>query len=356
MRNIERYIVLEIMKPLTAVLGILIVLFASFSSARYLAEGVTQTLGIAMMLKLVLLKTLIALEVLVPIAFYVSIVIGLGRLHRDQEIVAMRAAGVNGLRIVKAVLTISVPVAILVGILSVSGRPWAYEISYIMDARAEADLNTDRFQAGRFYGNEDSGRVVYIQGKDKETGDMKNIFHYLRRDEMNEFIVAKHGEQQESESGGRDEIHLFDGVVYRLAKNNTADEIVRFEKMVAYLDDPKDSIGYKRKAANTLTLMQSALPMDIAELQWRLSRPVATILLALLAVPLSRSSPRQGKNEKIFTAALAFAIYYNLSGLARTWVEQGVVPEFPGIWWLHVLMLIVVVLFLSPDTRRRFSG
>jgi len=355
MRNIERYIVLEIMKPLAAVLGLLVLLFASFSSARYLAEGITQTLGIGMMLQLVLLKTLIALEVLIPVSFYVSIVIGLGRLHRDQEIIALRAAGVGGLHIVKAVLMISVPVAVLVGVLSVSGRPWAYEISYLMDARAEADLNTDRFQAGRFYGNEDSGRVIYIQHKDATSGAMETIFHYLQRDEANELVVAKEGEQLQKTLARRSEIHLFDGMIYRLAELAADDEIIRFAKMVTYLEDPKDSIGYKRKAANTLNLWQSALPEDVAELQWRLSRPLATILLALLAVPLSRSSPRQGKNEKIFTAALAFAIYYNVSGLARTWVEQGVVGEFPGIWWLQALMLILVLILLSPELRQRYA-
>ena len=308
-----------------------------------------------MMLRLVMLKTLIALEVLVPISFYVSIVIGLGRLHRDQEIIAIRAAGVNSIRIVRAVLIISVPVAILVGALSVSGRPWAYEISYIMDAKAEADLNTDRFQSGRFYGNEDNGRVIYIHEKNKETGDMSDVFHYLQKEDVNEFIVARRGEQLQKGDEDPGEIHLFDGTVYRLAKDSKDDEIVEFDKMVAFLDDPKDSIGYKRKAANTLSLMQSDMPMDVAELQWRLSRPVSTILLALLAVPLSRSSPRQGKNEKIFTAALAFAIYYNLSGLARTWVEQGVVGQFPGIWWLHMLMLVVVFMFLSPELRQRYS-
>ncbi len=94
---------------------------------------------------------------------------------------------------------------------------------------------------------------------------------------------------------------------------------------------------------------------DIAELQWRLSRPFATILLALIAIPLSRSSPRQGRNEKIFTAALVFALYYNLSGLARTWVEQEMVGSFPGIWWLQALMMIVVVVLLLPEFKPRFA-
>lgn len=353
MTNIERYIFIEVIKPLAAVLCILVGMFACFSSARYLAQAITETLGLALMLKLVFLKTLIALEVLIPIALYVSIIIGLGRMHRDQEIIAMRAAGINGVRIIRAILWVAVPVSVIVGLLSFVGRPWAYEDSYILDARANAELNTDRFQAGRFYGNEDSGRVVYIQNKNETDGTMTNVFHYIDSEQRKEIISSRYANQIPADENSRIQIHLFDGAIHRLMYDGSEDEIVKFGKLVLFLDDAEDDIGYKLKAAPTTVLLFSEEAADIAELQWRLSRPLATILLALIAVPLSRSSPRQGRNEKIFTAALIFALYYNLSGLARTWVEQGMVATFPGIWWLQMLMLVVVIIMLLPDFRPR---
>ena len=355
MTNIERYIVAEVLKPLAAVLGILVGLFVCFSSARYLAEAITETLGVALMMKLVFLKTLIALEVLIPVALYVSIVIALGRMHRDQEIIAMRAAGINGIRIIKAILWVALPVGMVVGLLSVMGRPWAYQDSYILDARANAELNTDRFQAGRFYGNEDSARVIYIQHKNENDGNMSNIFHYIDKDGRKEIILSRYATQISAEQGEKAEIHLFDGTIHRIYEDDAEDEIVKFEKLVLYLDQAEDDIGYKRKAAATTSLLLSEEAADVAELQWRLSRPFATILLALIAIPLSRSSPRQGRNEKIFTAALVFALYYNLSGLARTWVEQEMVASFPGIWWLQALMMIVVVVLLLPEFRPRLA-
>ncbi|MFT5132994.1 MAG: lipopolysaccharide export system permease protein [Gammaproteobacteria bacterium] len=351
MTNIERYIFVEVIKPLAAVLSILVGLFACFSSARYLAEAITETLGIALMLKLVFLKTFIALEVLIPIALYVSIIIGLGRMHRDQEIIAMRAAGISGVRIIKAILWVAVPVGIVVGLTSFVGRPWAYEDSYILDARANAELNTDRFQPGRFYGNDDSGRVVYIQTKNESDGIMKNLFHYIDKDGTKEIILSRYASQVQANEENRTQIHLHDGSIHRLKYDGREDEIIKFEKLVLFLDDAEDDIGYKLKAATTTSLLFSEQTDDIAELQWRLSRPLATILLALIAIPLSKSSPRQGRSEKIFTAALIFALYYNLSGLARTWVEQGVVDSFPGIWWLQLLMLVVVVVLLLPDFK-----
>lgn len=353
MSHIERYIIREILRPFSFVLIILVGLFACFSGARYLAEAVTETLGIYFMVKLILLKTIIALEVLVPIALYTSVVIGLGRLYRDREIVALSAAGAGTKRIIGPVIVISIPIALIVGALSLFGRPWAYQNSYLLDATARADLNTDRFQPGRFYGNEDSGTVIFIDDKDAGSGEMTKVFYYTRKGDVSEVTAAINARQDQDMEDGRLRVSLNNGLVYRLQRAAQEDEVVRYEKLVRYHEDPEVSIGYKRKAELTPALLKSSSPEDIAEVQWRLSRPVATLLLALIAIPLSRSSPRQGKNERVFMAALIFAVYYNLSGVAQTWVEQGVMDEIPGVWWLHVLMALVVFLSLFRRFTRR---
>ncbi|MEO7559324.1 MAG: LPS export ABC transporter permease LptF [Nitrosospira sp.] len=353
MKIIERYITRELLIPFTVVIVILAALFSSFSSARFLAGAVTESLGIAAMLKLVLLRTLIALEVLLPIALYVAVVMGLGRLHRDQEINVLRSAGVSDNRIIYAVLIVAIPVGIISGVLSIFVRPWAYEESYILNAQAEAELNMDRFQAGRFYGNESSGRVIYIQTKDSSGKEMKGVFHYIRKKDSSEIIVAKEAHPQEPAAGQRAQVHLLDGATYRLMHSETRDTVVRFEKLV-YFTDSGNVLDYKRKAATTAALWKSDQPRDIAEFQWRLSRPIATILLALIAVPFSRASPRQDKGEKTYyAAALVFVIYYILNGLAQTWVEQGTIARVPGVWWLYVLMSIVVLSLLSPGYWRK---
>lgn len=356
MKIIERYIARELLLPFVVVITILAGLFASFSGARLLAQGLTESLGMAAMLKLVSLRTLVALDVLIPVALYVAIIIGLGRLYRDQEINVLRSAGVSDYRIYTIILLITLPVGILSGALSLFARPWAYEESFILNAQAEADLNTNRFQAGRFYGSEGSGRVIYIQAKDNDGYDMKEIFHFTRKPDSSEVVVAKKAQRQESQSGQRPQIHLFDGYIYKLARpglGEVKDTIIRFEKLVYYTDGSK-ALEYRRKAATTATLMESDKPRDIAELQWRISRPFSAILLAMIAIPFSRAAPRQDKGTRNYVAAAGvFAIYYNLGGLAQIWVEQGVVKSFPGIWWLYVLMAMIVVSVLLPGSWQK---
>ena len=351
MTKLTRYIVLEILKPVAVISIVLVGLFSSFNTARYLAQAVTESLGMLLILKLILLKTIIAMEVLFPIAFYAAVIVALGRMHRDQEIIVLQSAGVSETFILKTVIALALPIGILVGVLSVFGRPWAYGAIYFLDDSASSELDLDRYQARRFYGSEASGRIIYIDNKTGSGGNLEGVFHYIRQNDQSDVILAKQGYQQRTGDFQPPQLHLLDGIMYRLGRTGTKDSVVRFSKFV-FMPDSETAQDYQRKAAATYELAGSVDSRDIAEFQWRVSRPLATILLALVAIPLSRSSPRQGKSEKIIAAAVIFAVYYNLTGLAQTWVEQGAIGRYPGVWWLHISMLLVVIWVLFPRFQK----
>ena len=233
----------------------------------------------------------------------------------------------------------ALPVSIASGILSIIVRPWAYSESYLLNAQAEAELNTDRFQEGRFYGNEEAGSVIYIQSKQRSSKDMQDVFYYVKDGDDSQVVVARQA-RRIAPAGQRPELHLFNGYTYDLTGDSSDESIARFDEMI-YVPQGDDSVGYRLKAAPTLTLSLSDQPREISELQWRWSRPLDTLLLVLIAIPLSRVTPRHGKGEKSLYAALIFAVFYNLSGVARSWVEQGRVDPMPGIWWVYGLMLFI---------------
>jgi lipopolysaccharide export system permease protein len=212
----------------------------------------------------------------------------------------------------------------------------------------------ERYQARRFYGNEESSSIIYINDKREGGERLSGVFHYVRKDHTSEIILAKQGYQERTGQYQPPKLHLLDGYMYSMSRSSTRDSIVRFSRFV-YMPSPDIARDYQRKAAPTLELGFSADTRDIAEFQWRISRALTTILLAMMAIPLSRSSPRQGKSEKIIAAAVIFAIYYNLSGLAQTWVEQGVIGSFPGVWWLHFLMLVAVITVFTPRVQKRLQ-
>ncbi len=129
--------------------------------------------------------------------------------------------------------------------------------------------------------------------------------------------------------------------------NNT--KLIHFQNTrMALIPKQVESSTYRRKAAPTISLSGSADPGDIAELQWRISTGFSTILLGLLGVPLGRTAPRRGKSVHVFQGVIIFAVYYNLTAVAKIWMEQGVVGSFPGIWWPQGLLVILFVLLLKP--------
>lgn len=351
MGKLSQYIVWEILKPFIVISVILAGLFSSFNAARFLSQAVTESLGMVLIMKLIALKTIIAMEVLFPIAFYAAIIVALGRLHRDQEVIVLKSAGISENFLVRNVFLLALPLGLMVGALSIFGRPWTYETIYLLDDSASVELDIERYQAGRFYGNDLSGRVIYIRDKEDSGGELEGVFHYTREGMRSDVILARRGYQVRTGAYEPPQLHLLDGYMYRFGHGTLSDSIIRFSRFV-YVPSPEIAEDYQRNAASTRELSESDDPADTAEFQWRMSRALSTILLAMIAIPLSRASPRQGKGERIITATVFFAIYYNLNGIAQTWVEQGVVPTFPGVWWLHALMLVAVVLILYPPHWR----
>ena len=82
------------------------------------------------------------------------------------------------------------------------------------------------------------------------------------------------------------------------------------------------------------------------ELLWRIGIPISALILALLAIPLSHVNPRAGRSANMLIAVLIYAIYSNLLWVAQAWVAQGKLSFWIGVWAIHALMLVpLVILF-----------
>jgi lipopolysaccharide export system permease protein len=352
---INRYLIREIIKPLLAICTILVVIFASYSSSQFLADAVAGALSGQAILTLILLRTLIALEVLLPIALYLAVVAGLGRLYTDHEMTALTASGVSVIQVLRAVLKLSVVIALLVAALSLYARPWAYQESYWLEAQAQAEFTIANLEAGRFYEGLQDNRVIFMERLDRRHNRMKQVFVQSEQGNRSRVIYAQQAYQPPGGPEGLEILVFLNGHLYELDRNGGQDRIVRFQELTLQLGERSvTQVGYKRKAVPTAQLAHSDEPKDIAEFQWRLSTPVAAVLLSLLGVPLSQTAPRQGRYAKMLVAVLVYAVYYNLSAMAKTWVEQGEVGPLPGIWWVNgLLACVLLILLVCPVLRFR---
>jgi lipopolysaccharide export system permease protein len=353
---LHRYIITEIAKPTLAILLVLIAVFASYTAVTYLGEAVAGALAPATVGMLILLKIAMALEVLLPTTFYLSVVIALGRLYKDSEMTAFAACGVGMGGVLKPVVLLAIPLALAAGASSLVVRPAAYERIYRILDQAKTEFDISRLVSDHFLVMS-SGRLVFFA---EEVGPgqkgAERVFIRLAEGADRRVITAGSMAQLPPEASGRRKLIFHDGAFFQFTRDGVGGRVARFER--AEYPVPSESSSderYRRKAAATERLLCSSRLEDIAELQWRLSTPLSTLLLAILGVPLSRSDPRRGKYAGIGWAVLLFAFYYQLFVIAKTWVEKGAVPPIPGIWWVPALLVLLagVLLWRSGEIFQR---
>jgi lipopolysaccharide export system permease protein len=345
---IDRYLRHEISTPFLAVSVVLVTVFLTFSLTRFLIDANAGLLLPVEVLQLTLLKALVSLEVLLPLSLYLGVLVGLGRLHSDSEIYAMRASGISELRALRPIVWVAILLAVLIGLFSVFVRPWAYGLSYEIKARAEASTEIDRIKPARFYSFGDSGRTVFIRDISGPQGQLSEVFIRTRKGGDLQVITAPGGQLEYEARPGFHRLTLQDAGVYKRVEDgpDLFGELGSFSLWISA--GIAHSVGYKTKSMSTFELLDSDHLEDRAELQWRLSTPLSAFLLALLAIPLSRSRPRQGRYARILLAIVIYAVYFNLLDVGRTWVEQG--TSF-SIWWVPQ-SLSALVLFLYIPWKR----
>jgi lipopolysaccharide export system permease protein len=127
-------------------------------------------------LPLVLLNSATALEILLPISFHISVVVGLGRLHTDSEMTAFFACGISPMRIFRVVALVSLLVAVLVACLTLYVRPWANGLRYWLEHQAVAEFNFADMKPGHFYESASGDRVLFFQAIDPDSRRMQRVF------------------------------------------------------------------------------------------------------------------------------------------------------------------------------------
>ena len=351
---LSRYITAEIVKPMFLGIGLLVIVFTGYSTAIRLTEASNGLVQLPLVARLIGLNTIIALEVLLPTALYLSIIAALSRFYRDSEMAAMNAAGVGETRIIRSVVVLSTLIAVVVGAISLYARPWAYRQSYQLEAEAQAEFDIRKIEPGHFIELQGSKYVLFARDVDLLSGRLEEIFVQSEQGKKIQVIYAQEAHLPPVQFGQERSFEFYNGYSYLLDVHGTRDTTLKFKTMAVRLPERSRDTSYRRKAEPTINLYMSDAPRDVAEFQWRLSTPLATVVLALLAVPLSRSAPRQSRYHSFVVAILAYVALFILTSAARNGVEDGKIPSMPGIWWVYALPLLLYAgLMLAPVWMRR---
>lgn len=361
---ISRYILKEVLLTLMAVATVLLLIFLSNRFVYYLADASVGNLSSDVILTILMLKTLDALVIMLPLALFLAVLIAFSRLYKDSEMVAMLACGIGIGRIYKTVFILAFLVALVVSVITFYFAPWATEESYRIQDEQKAVSEIAGLASGRFTAATGSEGVFYAEHISDDQTELGDVFLQSERDGKQVILSAISGRRFVQEESGDRFLELQNGFRYEGVPGSSefvvieyATHAIRIQEREVVRSDRKhkafatdellDPEARRQLAERTHWSYEELRRFDAAELHWRMAMPLSTILLALLAVPLSRTNPRQGRYAKLFSAVLIYFIYSNLMGVGRTWIERDTVAPIVGLWWAHggIIILTAVLLY-----------
>jgi len=353
-RIFNRYLLREMLSGWLAVTVILWLILASNRLVRYLADAAAGDIPGEVIFKLLGLKMIWYMIHIIPFALALGVVLGLGRLYRDNEMTVMTACGVGPRQIYKPVLAFGLIAAAVLAWLVLFVSPVVQGISHRIEAVASHQADMTVLGAGRFNEIQDGLLTFYAERLSADRQTMENLFIAVRdrhdRQKPPQVVRAKSAYRKLDDTTGDQFLVLVDGFRYEGTPGDAAYRIMQFDEYGVRIDLPGvDITTTKREAAPSALLLASNDAEDIAELQWRLAMPVSVIALLLLAVPLSRSTPRQGRYGRLVLAILLFVVYYNLLGTAKVWVGDGSIPLVIGLWWVPALPVLIAFVLLGGE-------
>ncbi|MDH4274080.1 MAG: LPS export ABC transporter permease LptF [Gammaproteobacteria bacterium] len=353
---VQRYLSREIVQHLVAVLGVVMIIFVSQHFIRYLSDAAAGTLPAALVFKILGFYLLSSLVFLLPLIVFLAVLLALGRLYRDSEMAAMESCGIGLPRVIRSVMLIGLYFALGVIVLSMVIAPWAEEQQYRVRDQAAVDAEFAFIQPGRFQEIRGGQGVFYIESLEPDGKTMRDVFLQVEDETGLNIFAAQSGSLSKDDASGEHFLLLEKGYRYRWLPNNGGFRVYQYQRGGVRLVSPGLlSHGRSVAAKSTFDLWGSTLWPDIAEWQWRWSMPVSVVLLALMAVPLAHARPRQGRFTRLFVALGVAVFYYNALMISKAKLAQGQWPTALGLWWVHGLLVIVIVALYAQYFGWRWS-
>jgi lipopolysaccharide export system permease protein len=339
-----RYFAREVYGTLIAVATLILVIAVAWRFNGYLAEAARGDLTPDVLFPLIFFKLPGFLELVLPVSFFLALMLTYGRLHADSEMVVLEMSGFSSFQLIRLTLVLAIGVAILSAGLSL----WLKPISEArVEALFESQQNNTEFATlapGRFQALRTGSRVTYsediIDGK-----LLQGVFITEIASSDPSKTVTTVAEQGRSvlDANNNRFLVLENGSRYRGQAGQADYQVVQFEEFGQLLPERNTTLGERRRSALTLTeLLTETDKRSVSELHWRLAMIIIVPVIALMAIPLSKVNPRQGRFNRLIPGLIICLVYIMTLGAARSALEKGTIPIEFGLWWIHGAAIILV--------------
>jgi len=304
------------------------------STLRTIARGILPPELLFLELSL---RSVDVLTILIPLSFYLGVLVSLSQMYRNQEAVMMHASGWSVKDVLRALSPLMWLVFVLMLVVSLVISPQAARLSKELTTQANENISLMGLTEGKFQKFFSSEGVIFVEKIDAEKQRVENIFANIYHPERIDTLTAEYGYQ--FEENGRKYVALFNGYRNEGRPGSNAYRMMQFERNDIMLPDLDQEIAdLDEMSKTTIELMRSNDLRERAQLQWRLSPAFSVLVLFMLAVSLAKTSHREAKFINLVLGILAYIFMVNLLTIGHSMLEQGKLPIKLGLWWVYLIV------------------
>ena len=344
---IDKYIAKELLTACLSVIFVLLLIVLS-TEVVHLLKWVSQgVIPISAFLSYLANSFFEFSVVLIPLSLLMGVLLAFGRLYRDSEMAAIMSAGIGPMQWYRPLMLIAIPTTVLLFILLIYVKPLITHQRALLTAEIRSQAEIDTLLVGQFNRASKGGGVLFLESE-SDISHISNVFFQQHYDDTSHVDLATRTSSHYNEDGRR--YMMMHGGTHYVGNPGQADfKIVKYKNYGIHIDRKQVQAHLSEKSKSMSELWSSTSLVDRAELQWRFTLPLATIIVAFMALPLSHTDPRSGRYSKLALALILYLVYSNLLGVGKTWIVQEVVPVWLGTWWVHAIAITVTVYLLKRN-------
>ena len=348
---IERHLTRQFAESVFAVAVVLLLVTLGALFADLISEIAKGKVPAGLLLSQLGLRSVRFITLVMPLALFLGLLISISRMYAESEMAVLASVGLGPQRLWKPLLLVSAPIVLVVGLASLWLAPASAHRAKEMIEVANRSFLIAGLEPGRFVELPGKGGVLYVTELTPDGTHFKQLFVQRENEGRLDIITAHQGNLQLIGETAR-YLRLTDGFRVEGALGSRDFRMMRFQTNdIRVPDREQDGKGDDLSADSTASLLDSGQPKSVAEVHWRVAMPLFVVILAIFAMPLARSEPRQPQYGLVLFALLVYLVGMVLMLLGTGLIGNGRFPPWLGLWWVHVPMLVLALWLFVRDGR-----
>lgn len=330
---------IEVFRSSTGALLIFFLLVVGSRVVGYFEQAAEGNIDPGIIFSVIALRFPDFITLLIPLSFFLGLLITIGRLNSEGEIHGYFSAGLSKFNLIKFLAPQAFIFFIITFVLSLYIAPYTKNLSKDLIAIDSFEEQIDAIQSDDIVSLDDGG-FLYVQTADE--GLIKGV-KLFQVDENNSFIVIS-DELVTTEKDKTIELNLKNGSFYGGLFSESSKIISNFNKFNFEIDKNMS----QNNDLSLAKLFDYSSTSDLATFQWNISIPITILILLLYGIYISSSKPREGKFSFMLPGMLIYVSYLSLLILGREFISDNPGSIF-NLWFIHGLFILFLFLYVYRE-------